>query len=854
MLGSGILTGSAFLALTNCANVDSKGQAPRGVELVSQTRQAITGGPATALTTVWTDNFTSLNATAGCHDGAYACLNNNSAYASAADLTAHDWYMEIFHANGEAQLYATKICNNAATTGGSATRNTDTSAGQNQWNFCILPDAQATDNSALQIRAINVNGVLTSGRLTSKRAHEFKPSAGQGVQMVASIKLAPIQDGDWPSWWLLQRNINDPPVVFDTDTANWPCLGGQEIDILEMGQNSNASQRASWHCRKPGEACVAQNADSNNSVFSNATLAGDNQYHTYIFEWECGATSCSTSAMRFFIDGVQEGGTNGDWNMSGMGYEQFPMFMILNYAVGGNLGKTVNLPAFNNGKVMSVDSVAVNTYNPARRYTPAGDAGAGDAEAGADGGGSPPVARDATQKLAASSNDGQSNVKLEASSDANSGLPAPVQDAGYISAGSFILWDINVPAGNYTANLRSAVNFPNNSASAAILLDGVAVAHVNMPNTGGWQNWATNASTVFNVAAGNHTLEVLFNTAFQNFEWVQFVASGSGAGPLPTCTDGIQDGTETGVDCGGSCPICSGIGLGSTIQAESKGFLSDPGMATAGADHISYWKPGDYVRYPSVVMNGVGHLALNYATQNAGQVMQIRQGMGCNATTGADLGSFLFNNTASWTTYAIADINLPASGAAEDLCLIAPSTNTHNMIDLKTIAFAAGSSPEIGVGASCTDKIQNQGETGVDCGGPCPVACNTNNNPASLSFTTGTATFATTTATGVRMYHCVEGGTSTESSLCWSNVAMTNNTQAMLTYGQQGSGDTIWLTFNGVQIGSTLALVNTGSFLQTTTSTFTFNPQSGTGTLCLVPYHLDGSALQAGEVETLTVQ
>jgi len=234
-------------------------------------------------------------------------------------------------------------------------------------------------------------------------------------------------------------------------------------------------------------------------------------------------------------------------------------------------------------------------------------------------------------------------------------------------------------------------------------------------------------------------------------------------------------------------------------------------------------------------------------------VVQVRQGMGCNATTGADLGSFVFNTTGSFTTWATGDINLPASGAAEDLCLIAPSTNTLNLFHLKTITFAAGTSPEIGIGASCTDKIQNQGETGVDCGGPCPVACNTNNNPAALSFTTGTATYATTTSTGVRMFHAIEG-TNGASSLCWSSVTMTNNTQAMMTYGQQGSGDTMELQFNGVQIGSTVALVDTGSFLSTTTTTFTFNPQSGTGTLCLVPYHLDGSALQAGEIETLTVQ
>ncbi len=40
---------------------------------------------------------------------------------------------------------------------------------------------------------------------------------------------------------------------------------------------------------------------------------------------------------------------------------------------------------------------------------------------------------------------------------------------------------------------------------------------------------------------------------------ITFISSGAS-----TCSDGIQNGTETGVDCGGSCPACGGGGAGST--------------------------------------------------------------------------------------------------------------------------------------------------------------------------------------------------------------------------------------------------------------------------------------------------
>lgn len=35
------------------------------------------------------------------------------------------------------------------------------------------------------------------------------------------------------------------------------------------------------------------------------------------------------------------------------------------------------------------------------------------------------------------------------------------------------------------------------------------------------------------------------------------VDCGGSCTPCPTCSDGIQNGTETGVDCGGSCPPCA---------------------------------------------------------------------------------------------------------------------------------------------------------------------------------------------------------------------------------------------------------------------------------------------------------
>jgi hypothetical protein len=54
-----------------------------------------------------------------------------------------------------------------------------------------------------------------------------------------------------------------------------------------------------------------------------------------------------------------------------------------------------------------------------------------------------------------------------------------------------------------------------------------------------------------------------------------------GGPPAPTCSDGIQNGTETGVDCGGSCPPCGGGGCTDT-QIDFNNFETTWGIWNDG--------------------------------------------------------------------------------------------------------------------------------------------------------------------------------------------------------------------------------------------------------------------------------
>ena len=69
---------------------------------------------------------------------------------------------------------------------------------------------------------------------------------------------------------------------------------------------------------------------------------------------------------------------------------------------------------------------------------------------------------------------------------------------------------------------------------------------------------------------------------------------GSVCPPCPTCSDGIQNGDETGVDCGGSCPPCPGGGVifGSYFETGWDGW-SDGGSDCARYSGSRSWE-GSY--------------------------------------------------------------------------------------------------------------------------------------------------------------------------------------------------------------------------------------------------------------------
>lgn len=101
-------------------------------------------------------------------------------------------------------------------------------------------------------------------------------------------------------------------------------------------------------------------------------------------------------------------------------------------------------------------------------------------------------------------------------SDADGGY-----QVGYTSTGSYMDYNVNVAtSGTYNVDLRVATA---NSNTQLKLMSGSAVlATVNVPSTGGWNNWQTVTAKGVNLAAGIQTLRVVISVPAINLNWLNF--------------------------------------------------------------------------------------------------------------------------------------------------------------------------------------------------------------------------------------------------------------------------------------------------------------------------------------------
>lgn len=124
------------------------------------------------------------------------------------------------------------------------------------------------------------------------------------------------------------------------------------------------------------------------------------------------------------------------------------------------------------------------------------------------------VGRSINNRLEAESNDGMAGVQFEPSADQDGS-----QSAGWVDAGDYIEWQINVPsAGYYQLTTRSAAI---SDAALDVWVNGTYISELGIDKTQGWQVWKDFNSSSFYLAAGSQKLRVRFAGAGQNLNWVK---------------------------------------------------------------------------------------------------------------------------------------------------------------------------------------------------------------------------------------------------------------------------------------------------------------------------------------------
>jgi len=197
------------------------------------------------------------------------------------------------------------------------------------------------------------------------------------------------------------------------------------------------------------------------------------------------------------------------------------------------------------------------------------------------------------------------------------------------------------------------------------------------------------------------------NTALLNFQAYEFYGSYKfclGSAALPSCTDGIKNGNETGIDCGGSCPACptcsDGLKNGNEIEVDCGGSCPPCGNCS----NIRVEIRTD--QYPTEI---------SWSIKNSSGILMASSP---NYTLQFTLNTHTYCLPIDCYTFTINDVHddgiLPPGYFKVSLgttVLVSNSVFTSS----KSLTFCLGNA----VLPTCSDHIKNGYETGIDCGGPC---------------------------------------------------------------------------------------------------------------------------------------
>ncbi|CAM3893786.1 MULTISPECIES: carbohydrate-binding protein [Flavobacterium] len=301
---------------------------------------------------------------------------------------------------------------------------------------------------------------------TSARMKTYGKKSWKYGKMEARIAMPSFQ-GIWPAFWMLGDNIYDPNV-------GWPKCG--EIDIMEH-VNAGNQIFGTIHWDHNGYVSYGGNTSINDIT----------AFHTYTVEWD-------ENSIKWFIDGAKFHEVNIANGVNSTNEFHQNYFILLNLAVGGNWpGFTIDNNRF--PAKMLVDYVRVYQKTTSQ----------------------PSVLIQAENYSA------MNGIQTEPTTDINGGL-----NVGYADRGDWMAYNaINFPSsGNYLVEYRVASAVNGAKISSDLNAGTIPLGTVNIPNTGGWQNWQTVSQSV-NVNSGTYNFGIFIQNSGVNINWIKITKMNS---------------------------------------------------------------------------------------------------------------------------------------------------------------------------------------------------------------------------------------------------------------------------------------------------------------------------------------
>jgi beta-glucanase (GH16 family) len=431
--------------------------------------------------------------------------------------------------------------------------------GNNELQYYRRENA-TVQNGALVITAKRESfggSAYTSARMKTQGRKSWKYG-----KIEARIAM-PSFNGIWPAFWMLGDPIS---------SVGWPKCG--EIDIME-------------HVNGGGEVVGTIHWDDNgHREYGGRTSTDITNYHTYTIEWNANEIKWFVDGRHYHTANIA-GGVNGtselhnnyfillnmavggNWPGFNIDNSRFPANMYVDYVrvyqpgstppppTGGvatvykdcNFGGTaVGLPVGNYayGDLYArgvgnedISSLKVNSgyevilcehdnLTGARLTVPAGNNSCLVSQGWNDRTTSLIVRATSgvpafTRTIQAEDYSAMLGVQKEGTSDAGGGL-----NVGYVDNGDWMAYNsITFPtSGAYRIEYRVASAVNGSRLSLDLNAGSIQLGAVNIPNTGGWQNWTTVSHTA-NVNAGTYNLGIFAAVGGFNINWIRITRVGN---------------------------------------------------------------------------------------------------------------------------------------------------------------------------------------------------------------------------------------------------------------------------------------------------------------------------------------